>query len=169
MVHQARFPPPPPTVKVTKVKSVLHIQGCVSNTLVPHINQGQIYHSRIHSDSLKNSTFLYHLLGKILFAQPMLISVSCSVVSDSLRLHGLQPARLLCLWNSPGRNAGVGCHFLLQGIFQIQGSIPGLPHCRQILYHLSHQGSSHADTVGRYFSCDSGGNYHDFRTQGVNG
>ena len=36
---------------------------------------------------------------------------------------------------------GVGCHFLLQGIFPTQGSNPGLLHCRQILYHLSHQGS----------------------------
>ena len=43
--------------------------------------------------------------------------------------------------DSPGKNIGVGCHFLLQGVFQSQGSNPGLPHCRQILYHLSHQGS----------------------------
>ena len=43
-------------------------------------------------------------------------SVNHSVVSDSLRPHGLQPARLLCPWNSPGKNTGVGCHFLLQGI-----------------------------------------------------
>ena len=43
--------------------------------------------------------------------------------------------------NSPGKNTGVGCHALLQGIFPTQGINPGLPHCRQILYHLSHQGS----------------------------
>ena len=49
--------------------------------------------------------------------------------------------RLLCLWTSPGKNTGVGTHFLLQGIFPIQGSNPGLLHCRWILYHLSHQGS----------------------------
>ena len=47
---------------------------------------------------------------------------SCSVVSDSLRSHGLQPTRLLCPWDSPGKNTGVGCHFLLQGSFLIQGS-----------------------------------------------
>ena len=35
----------------------------------------------------------------------------------------------------------MGCHFLLQGIFPTQGSNPGLPHCRQTLYHLSHQGN----------------------------
>ena len=41
-------------------------------------------------------------------------SVNCSVVSDSLRPHGLQPTRLLCPWNSPRMNTGVGCRFLLQ-------------------------------------------------------
>ena len=41
--------------------------------------------------------------------------------------------------DSPGKNTGIGCHALLQGIFPTQGSNPGLPHCRQILYHLSHQ------------------------------
>jgi len=43
--------------------------------------------------------------------------------------------------DSSGKNTGEGCHFLLQGIFPTQGSNPGLPHYRQILYHLSHQGS----------------------------
>ena len=45
-------------------------------------------------------------------------------------------------WDSPGQNTGVGSLSLLQGIFPTQGSNPGLPHCRQILYQLSHQGSS---------------------------
>ena len=61
-------------------------------------------------------------------------SDSHSVVSDSLRPHGLQPARLLCPQNSPGNNTGVGCHSFLQGIFQIQGLNLGLLHCRQTLY-----------------------------------
>ena len=43
--------------------------------------------------------------------------------------------------DSPGKNTGVGCHALLQGIFPTQGSNPGLPHCRQILYCLNHQRS----------------------------
>ena len=53
----------------------------------------------------------------------------------------LQPLGLYSPWNSPGQNTGVGSFSLLQGIFPIQGSNPGLPHCRQILYQLSHQGS----------------------------
>ena len=56
-------------------------------------------------------------------------SMDCSLPGSSI--HG----------DSPGKNTGVGCHFLLQRIFQTQGSNPGLLHCRQILYHLSHQGS----------------------------
>ena len=43
--------------------------------------------------------------------------------------------------DSPGKNTGVGCHNLLQGIFPTQGSNPGLPYCQQILYHLSPLGS----------------------------
>ena len=62
-------------------------------------------------------------------------------LSDFLGPHELQPTRLLCPWNSPGKNTRVGCHFLLQGIFLTQGSNRGLLHCTWILYHLSHQGS----------------------------
>ena len=63
---------------------------------------------------------------------------SCSVISDSLQSYGLQPTRLLCPWDSPGKNSGVGCRALLQGM---EGSNPGLPYCRRVLYQLSHQGS----------------------------
>ena len=58
---------------------------------------------------------------------------SCSVLSDSLRPRGLKPTRLLRPWDSPGKDTGVDCHFLLQGIFPTQGSNPGLLHCRQTL------------------------------------
>ena len=51
---------------------------------------------------------------------------SHQVVSNSLRPHGLLPTRLRCPWDSPGKNTGVGCHFLLQGIFLTQGSNPHL-------------------------------------------
>ena len=63
--------------------------------------------------------------------------LSHSVVSDSLQHHGLQPARILCPWDLPGKNTGVGCHFLLQRIFPTQGSnlcLLQLLHCRQSLY-----------------------------------
>ena len=63
-------------------------------------------------------------------------SESHSVVSDSFWPHGLYSP-----WNSPGQNTGVGSLSLLQGIFPTQGSNPGLLHCGQILYQLSHKGS----------------------------
>ena len=71
---------------------------------------------------------------------------SCLAVPDSLQAHDLYPARHLCPWGlSPwkiiGKNIGVGCYPLLQGIFPTHGSNPGLLHCRPILYHLSHHGS----------------------------
>ena len=47
--------------------------------------------------------------------------LSHSIMSNSLRPRGLQPAMVICLWNSPGKNTGVGCHVLLQGIFLTQG------------------------------------------------
>ena len=47
--------------------------------------------------------------------------VSCSVVPDSLQLHGLKPSGLIYPWNFPGKNTGVDSHSLLQGIFQTQG------------------------------------------------
>ena len=61
-------------------------------------------------------------------------------MSNSLRSRGLLPTRLLCPWNPPGKNTGVDCHALLQGIFLTLGLNLGLPHCTQILYHLSPQG-----------------------------
>ena len=59
-----------------------------------------------------------------------------SVVFYSLRPHGLYSP-----WDSPGQNTGMGSYSLLQGNFPTQGTNPGLPHCRWILYQLSHQGS----------------------------
>ena len=50
----------------------------------------------------------------------------------------MEPTRLLCPWDSLGKNIRVGCHSLLQGIFPTQGSNSGLPHGRQILYLLGH-------------------------------
>ena len=59
---------------------------------------------------------------------------SHSVMPDSLQPHGLQS-----FWNSLGQNTEVGSLSLLRGIFPTQGSNSGLPHCRWILYQLSHK------------------------------
>ena len=106
---------------------------------------GQLLHH--HLQKLQyNQQNVCSLLSRVQFCNPMDCSppgssvlfqasnVSCSVLSDSSRSHGLQPARLLCPWNSPGKNTGVGCHSLLQGILPTQGSNLGLLHsCKDSL------------------------------------
>ena len=70
-------------------------------------------------------------------------TVKVTRLCPTLRCSGLEgAARLLCPWNSPGENTGVGCHYLLQGIFPTQGSNLGLlRYGRQMLSCLSRQGS----------------------------
>ena len=79
---------------------------------------------------------------------------SHSVLSDSFQPHGWQPTRLCCPWDFPGKNTGMGCHFLLQGIFPTQGSNLGLLYCRQTIYHLSHQGSPFLVLCKFWWLCD---------------
>ena len=67
--------------------------------------------------------------------------LSLSVVSDSLWPVDCSPPSSSVHGDSPGKNTGVGGHALLQRIIPIQGSNPGLPHCRQILHQLNHQGT----------------------------
>ena len=59
------------------------------------------------------------------------VTNSCQTLCDPMDWL----ARLLCPWDSPGKSSGVGCHFLLQGIFPTQGSNPSLLYCRWILHH----------------------------------
>ena len=67
------------------------------------------------------------------------VAQSCPTLCNPMDC--MQSTRLLHPWDFPGKNTGVGCHYLLQEIFATQGPNPGLPHYRQMLYHLSHQGS----------------------------
>ena len=100
---------------------------CIAQPLSPHLERSSCLH-----------TIDLHTRSE---------SESHSVVSDSLWTHGLYSSQ-----NSPAQNtghsvllnaeyshSGTGTHSLLQGIFPTQGSNLGLPHCRQGLYHLSHQ------------------------------
>ena len=88
--------------------------------------------------------FLVCLFG--INPQSPLIDVSvyvfnCSVIFDSLWPPGLLTSRLLCPWDFPSKNIGVGNHSLLQGIFWTQEWNPHLQHCGHSLYYLSQQGS----------------------------
>ena len=89
--------------------------------------------------SLPSMPFHYQRFSQdllVLISKPVKVSESHSVISDSLRPHGLCSP-----WNSPGQNTGVGSLSLLQGIFPTQGLNPGLPYCGWIFYQLSHKGS----------------------------
>ena len=68
----------------------------------------------------------------------LLFSGSCPTL---LRHHGLQPTRLLCPWDLPGKSTGVGCHFLLQGISLTQGSNSCLLHWQTGYLPLTHKWS----------------------------
>ena len=117
-------------------RKILEINPCIYwFTMEPRIyNEGRIISSISSAGKTRQShtkewnwiTNLYH------------VCVSRLIVSDSLQTHGLWPSRLLCPWNSPGKNTGVHCHFLLQGVFLNLGLLP----CREMLYYLSYQRST---------------------------
>ena len=90
-------------------------------------------------------TFFFLMNLRILFIiQILLWAVLCLVTQWYLTLCDAQDCSLLGSFihgDSPSKNTRSGCHPLLQQIFLTQGSNSGLLHCRQILYHLSHQGS----------------------------
>ena len=75
---------------------------------------------------LANLLLSLKYLGITICVLIMCVCVSCFVMSDSWQPHELWPARLLCPWDFPGKNTGMGCHFLPQGIFLTQGSNPGI-------------------------------------------
>ena len=75
-------------------------------------------------------------------------ALSRSAMSDSLQLYGLRPARVPYAWDSPGKNTTVVCHFLLQGIFLIQGLNRNLLHWQVGSLPLNHQGNPVLYTTG---------------------
>ena len=76
------------------------------------------------------------LLSFVFIYSEVLVTQS---LSDSVKPHGLYLARLLCPWDSPRKNTGLGCHFLLQGInIPTPGIELGFQHCSETLYQLRH-------------------------------
>ena len=77
-------------------------------------------------------------INNLRYADESEVAQLCPTLCDPMD-H--KTTRILCPWHFPSKSTGVGCHFLLQGISWTQGSNLGLPHRRQMLYCLSHQGS----------------------------
>ena len=97
--------------------TVLHLHLCAKN---PTANMVCLCVSGFINDQS------YHLQIEMFI--PSFSMRVCSVMLDSLQPHGLQPAKLLCPWDFPGKDTGVGRHFLLQEIFPAQELNPGLLH-----------------------------------------
>ena len=77
-------------------------------------------------------------LAQIMSIELVMPSNNLNFCCPLLLLPSIFPS--ICLFQCPGKNTGVGCHFLLQGVFLTQESNPGLLHCRQVLYQLSYNG-----------------------------
>ena len=96
----------------------------------------QYYHSATHTETSSHSDSPLRL-----FTVKFTSKVKVAQSRPTLRTYELLSARLLCPWNSPDQNTGMGSYSLLQGNLPNPGMNPGLPHYRRILYLLNHQGS----------------------------
>ena len=119
---------------------LLWLQASVSSLIMLLGSQGTLATSSGHLSTGARllGHVRFHPYGQPHFSHPIsasvLVSQSCQTLCDPLDYSSWLP----CPWNSPGKNTGVGCHSLLQGIFPTQELIL---QCRQILYHVSHQRS----------------------------
>ena len=129
-------------------------QYCLHSTQMPKNDHMEPFIGLPLSPFLGSLSSLYItvcILKKIKKTSPTFLSVirktseSHSIVSDSLRPRGLY---IYGPWDSPGQNSGVGSLSLLQGIFPTQGENTGLPHCRRVLYQLSHKGKHTPNKIG---------------------
>ena len=139
------FSPFPPTIHFQTEKTWSFIFLILSKNFVNNKAISVLLRSTLQSQFQECSFMSWFLtLWSIDFVWLVLhdlkVCVSCSVMSNSLQPHELQLARLLYPWDSPGKNSGVSCHYLLQGIFLTQGMNLGLLYRRWILYLLSHRG-----------------------------
>ena len=91
-------------------------------------------HSNVKKNNLRLQVVCY--VGEVLFKDMCLVAQLCLFATPWTVAH-----QAFLSGDSPAKNTGVDCHALLQGIFPTQGSNPGIPHYRWILYQLSYKGS----------------------------
>ena len=94
-----------------------------------------------YNQKLLEGTYYQTEISKSCFGHDFSLNLNITNAYSCKTQNGQAPHRLYSPWNSPGQNTGVGSLSLLQRIFPTHGSNPGLPHCRWILYQLSHKGS----------------------------
>ena len=115
---------------------------------------------------LENHTEFNHAYKNAWWKTDLKYHSLCSVMSDSLRPHELQPTRLLWPRDFPGKNTGMGCYFILQGRFLTQGS--NLCLCvscigRQVLYNQHHSGLIGKVCSPKCDACAASGKQDHFR------
>ena len=105
-------------------------ESCAAQTGSDHIRGHFGQTTKVRSETIASSPGWIPFLSMPVVMDSVVcvcVCVSQSVVSDVLQPRGLEPARLLCPWNSPGKNPGVGCHYLLQGNCPDPRIEPGSP------------------------------------------
>ena len=112
--------------------------SCVLCLSCTHTNKQwwRIFHTLKYGEVIQFYTW-FNLNFRLKMKVKVLVTQSCPALCDAM--DSILPRSLSIGFSS--KNTGVGCHFFLQRIFPTQRSNSGLPHCGQILYHLSHQGS----------------------------
>ena len=108
----------------------------LNNNNSSNIGLRSVPHRHSASSFILSSALVFCCIMSIVLC---LVTQSCLTLFDPM---DCSPPSSSVHGDSLAKNTKVGCHALLQGIFPTQGLNPGLPHCRQILYHLSHQGST---------------------------
>ena len=105
-----------------------------------------LHRSQVHSLRLSTGVSRPGVAPQVRMKVKVLVIQSCWTLSNPKDCS-------LCPQNSPGKKTGVCCHSLLQGIFPTQGSHPGLLHCRQILYQMSHHEED--KSLGKTFNTET--------------
>ena len=124
----------------------------IYDSIFTHCLQELIYHS----------LFIYvqlcllppHSTETVLKVVCVVLCVSVTKSCPTLAIPWTVTTRLLCPWDSPGKNTGVGCHFFLQGIFPTLELNPGLLRCRQMIYQLSYEVTPKSNGIFQQFSCN---------------
>ena len=137
----------PQKLQFQRIAAIGHAGGFPSN---PHLQSSSLYNqvqnvlneNRLLPETLSKNINGHHLntvaACNVDNAVLCLVTHQCPTLCDPM---DCSPPGSSVHGDSPGKNTGVGCHALLQGIFPTQGSNPHLLHCRRILYRLSLQGS----------------------------
>ena len=118
--------------------------SCLLTSVSPHFGVRVIF----SKDNLNHFT-KSPISPSILLFFPCVCVCVCVCVSACV-LSCFNSDRLLGPQDSPGKNPGVDCHGLLWGIFPTQGSNPGLPHCKRMIYHLSHKDLTYILCIARW-------------------